>query len=352
MIDLNYIFYWLVGCSCGVSLLNIRGFEPDQKRAWTTVCGALLTLLAVGGLVAPHRAGLVVGALWFLTVVLPLLLMRACRDAIVRENPAKLRNLLATLKLVHPFEYVEHLREPRVQERIRHVARQHVTAVERPLVTYVTCGIIVFAFLFQLANGRSFHGRFTVDSLYAMGALVPMQPAVDGSEWWRIVTANLLHINLLHVSLNLLGLYILGSDLERRLGHLRCAVCLIAGGTGAMAGIVAVTALDLWRTGGMVVGASGAVLGLVGALTVVLFRDWRRTRDPRVLARLRVYVLNIALQMIFDANTAEVSMSAHSIGMAIGAVMGTVLWRPEADSRVRGIPVGDGTSEAMPRRYK
>jgi membrane associated rhomboid family serine protease len=38
-------------------------------------------------------------------------------------------------------------------------------------------------------------------------------------QWWRLVSANFVHINLSHLVLNLIGLWILGKRVERLLGH-------------------------------------------------------------------------------------------------------------------------------------
>ena len=94
---------------------------------------------------------------------------------------------------------------------------------------------------------------------YFSGAL-----AADG-DWWRLVTANLLHAFLVHLILNVVALLAIGSLVERALGSAR-TVC-----------VMAVSALGSMVASGLaspipVVGVSGVVFGLLGALFWLEFR--------------------------------------------------------------------------------
>ena len=102
--------------------------------------------------------------------------------------------------------------------------------------------------------------------------------AVREGEIWRLLTYALLHDprNPTHLIVNMLSLYSLGAFLEPLLGRLRLG--LLCGAT-AIAGGVASTLF----VGGVSIGASGAVWGLVGATFGLL--SGRQRLFPALIAR-------------------------------------------------------------------
>ena len=81
---------------------------------------------------------------------------------------------------------------------------------------------------------------------------------------FELVTAPLLHANLTHLLFNMLSLWMLGPEVELRLGRARyllfSAVCAVSG----MAGFLAVN----WHTGQVVMGYSGVIFGIVVAQAI------------------------------------------------------------------------------------
>ncbi len=94
------------------------------------------------------------------------------------------------------------------------------------------------------------------------GAL--FRPAVLGGEWWRLITAAFLHAELAHLAANMYALYLLGRTTEELLGWQRLFVIYAV---SVLGGALA----SLWADRGLSVGASGAIMGLLAALTVVVF---------------------------------------------------------------------------------
>ena len=172
------------------------------------------------------------------------------------------------------------------------------------------CGLV---FVLQLGVGRSIH-----EVGYFSGTLVAH------GDLWRLVTANLLHAQPsfpLHFALNMLSALALGLLLERSLGTAR-SLCIM----GA-AGIASMLACGLAGYP-MVVGASGVVAGMVGAITwLEFFRAeelpaWRRI--PR-----RPLVLLLLLSLLLDAVVPVLAGAAHLGGfLAGGSVAALVSGRP------------------------
>lgn len=134
-------------------------------------------------------------------------------------------------------------------------------------------------------------------------------PILTTAEPWRLLTSGFVHSpgNLLHIALNMYTLYIFGAALEPRMGRWRfLAVYLLS----IIGGSFAVYLLASPYT--LVVGASGGVFGLFGALFA-----WTRFRggDTRGLLVL------VAVNLVFGFLVPGIAWQAHIGGLVVGAVM-------------------------------
>ena len=100
----------------------------------------------------------------------------------------------------------------------------------------------------------------------------------DKSVWLSLLTSMFLHGSLLHLGGNLLFLWIFGNNIEDHLGHVRFAVFYLLAGVAASALHIA---LNLESTI-PVVGASGAIAGVMGVYLVWFPRARPHARVPRV----------------------------------------------------------------------
>lgn len=133
---------------------------------------------------------------------------------------------------------------------------------------------------------------------------------IDQGEWWRVVTSAFTHVSLVHLGLNMLALLLFGSELEKQLGKARyLTVYLVA----ALGGAASLQLFGAYLGG--VVGASGAIYGLLGAFGVVLIRQ---KQDLRGLLTL----LGINLVISFLPG---VSLLGHLGGLVAGAATAAVL---------------------------
>lgn len=174
----------------------------------------------------------------------------------------------------------------------------------RPLVTFSLIGACVALFLAQLVlpgvtDALAYAGIYTSD-------LVQPEP-------WRMITAAFLHSTgfLLHIGFNMYALWIIGQTLEPLLGRTRfLALYLVA----AFGGSVAVLLLTDPLQG--VVGASGAVFGLFGAMLIV---QRRRGGDVRQL------VVLIAINTVLGFVVAGISWQAHLGGLLAGSAAAAII---------------------------
>ncbi|RKT79688.1 membrane associated rhomboid family serine protease [Terracoccus luteus] len=184
----------------------------------------------------------------------------------------------------------------------------------RPVVTYAIIAVCAVVYLLQRVD-PGITDRFA------------FLPALGWTEPWRFVTAAFLHspFTFFHILLNMFALWSLGQYLEPMLGRARFAALYLISGIG---GQVAVTLLagsptidglnagidQSWLTS--VVGASGAIFGLFGAL-LVLNRHLGRSSSA-------MYV-TIAINAVFGFLYPGISWQAHLGGFVTGLACAGVI---------------------------
>jgi rhomboid protease GluP len=151
----------------------------------------------------------------------------------------------------------------------------------------------------------------TEAGLVDAGALV--RNRVLEGEYWRMLSATMLHGGFDHLFGNCVALYILGLAGEHALGAWRMLVIYVASGlAGSLASVL---------TGpGPSVGASGAICGLMSAVVLVLYRYRRvyHVRDKEIA----LVLLGWAAYTIFiGVMDPRIDNWAHLGGLLGGAVV-------------------------------
>ncbi|MFC0647062.1 rhomboid family intramembrane serine protease [Cellulomonas phragmiteti] len=171
----------------------------------------------------------------------------------------------------------------------------------RPVVTLTLIGLCVVSYVLQLAVPAWTPQWWFVP---AWGALEP----------WRFLTAAFLHSpgQVFHILFNMIALWMIGPYLESTLGRARFATLYLVSALGGSVGAVLLAPVTgTWGTA--MVGASGAVFGMFGAVLVVL----RRTgRDAGPI--IGILVLNGVLGFVLPG----IAWQAHLGGLVTGALLG------------------------------
>lgn len=164
---------------------------------------------------------------------------------------------------------------------------------------------------------------FYAPTLYPeLAPLVGLAPELGPMQGWRVVTVALTHGSFWHLALNMLALWMIGRSLEPMLGTTRFVITYLLAAAG---GSAAVAVLSFTST---VVGASGAVFGLFGALLVI-----GRHLGARMTGLMIVLGINLVLGFLPGMN---ISWQSHVGGLAVGALVGLVFTRtrrPEQRAR-------------------
>src|SRR6266851_4193845 len=148
---------------------------------------------------------------------------------------------------------------------------------------------------------------------YQLGMSIPFPFLLQEHQWWRLVTAMFLHGGLIHIGLNMMNLMQFGPALEELYGSARYLFLYVV--TGAL-GFVA-SAL----TGHFSIGASGALLGLIGAMLAVTSKrggSFMRELRSRLITSVAI------LFMIGFWGGLGIDNSAHIGGFAVGFVLGKI----------------------------
>lgn len=146
-----------------------------------------------------------------------------------------------------------------------------------------------------------------------------------GHEWYRLVTAMFLHGGLIHIGFNMMVLMDLGPMVEDVYGSSRFLFLYVATGIASFAASAFAKGL-----GSFSVGASGAILGLVGLLIAITSkRGGAFMKELR--SRLISWVVTIfAIGLLFSGLRTD--NWAHLGGLAAGFLLGKLFQdrQPEA----------------------
>jgi len=152
------------------------------------------------------------------------------------------------------------------------------------------------------------------NTLFRLGAL--FAPAVKEGQWWRLITSLFLHLGSLHLAMNMFALWLLGPFTEFALGFWRYLVVYLLAGVGSMGAVILFASRH--QSEQLTLGASGCVMGLVGATGALMLRGWFREKATSARRRLISMVVIVVTQTTFDLLIPQVSMTAHLSGAVIG----------------------------------
>jgi len=329
-VELNHVFLFLAVVS---SLLVLaRAWRPDEThRGWRIAALIVLTVTGLAWMFWRAAAGYIGGGAWFALLFLPAIGSRKMTEFAARGDYKSARKLGATLQILHPsaelreqvrlFHHLESRQNHRASfssvpvegEITQRVRRHHF---RRAPAVFILILLNVAAFLFEI----SFGDWNDPEVLHQIGALEPYAVVAQG-EYWRLFTALFLHGGFAHLLFNVFALYVLGPPLERAIGSVRFVLCYLISGLASSAGVVLLTVVGVVQVT-QLVGASGCIMGIVGAWAGFLLRH---RHAPHAKQRLGNIFMIIVIQTAFDLSTPQVSMAAHLCGLIAGFFLGLIL---------------------------
>ena len=147
-------------------------------------------------------------------------------------------------------------------------------------------------------------------SQFRLGMSIPLPYLLLTNEWWRVVTAMFLHGGLIHIGFNMMALLQFGPAIEELYGSARYLFIYVF--TGAFGFLVSS------RFGNFSLGASGALLGLVGVMLAV---TTKRGGSPMRELRSRL-VSSVVILFALGFMGMGMDNYAHGAGLAAGFILG------------------------------
>jgi len=148
-----------------------------------------------------------------------------------------------------------------------------------------------------------------VGSLYWHSVL--FGPFVANGGWWRLVTSMFLHENLIHIGFNMVALYLIGTPVEQYLGRARYIGLYFVTGLAGSAGAL------LQTPSTPVLGASGAIFGILGAMLIL---EWQIT--GRLAGNAMTWIV---INLVISFAIPNVSWGGH-LGGLIGGILVTLAY--------------------------
>lgn len=144
---------------------------------------------------------------------------------------------------------------------------------------------------------------------YNLASVLGYAPVLTVSEPWRMLTTALVHAmpSPLHLLLNMYTLYLFGQMLEPLLGRARMATLFVLSVLGGSVGVLLLSPPTV-----LVIGASGGIFGLFGAV-FVLMRHFKQNLTPLVV----LIVLNLVIGFVISG----IAWQAHVGGLVAGALV-------------------------------
>jgi membrane associated rhomboid family serine protease len=203
-----------------------------------------------------------------------------------------------------------------------------------PVVTVllILSNLVVFGYELVL----SARGEAALEAFVMQYALVPARLIAgwtDSEQWLTLGSHMFLHGGIAHVLGNCWFLWVFGNNVECKLGHVRYLLFYLATGLGAAGLQIAVSP----EAAVPMVGASGAISGVLGGYFILLPTAWIVTLVPWIVPIIPVpafvfLILWFALQavngfgVLMDgtAGAGGVAWWAHAGGFVTGVVL--IVW--------------------------
>ena len=136
------------------------------------------------------------------------------------------------------------------------------------------------------------------------------------SEPWRLLSSTVIHSGLAHIFFNMWALWQLGRATESLFGTTRFFIFYIFAGIGGS------LASSLWHPDIVSVGASGAIFGIVGALTGFILKKRNQLAPDVFQSQLKSMLSIVGYNIVFGFVIPHVDNSAHMGGLITGLLFG------------------------------
>ena len=138
------------------------------------------------------------------------------------------------------------------------------------------------------------------------------------NQWWRIITSAFVHVGAAHLIMNMWALWVLGTLAEAVLGtYLYLGIYVVSA--------IAASLMSLyWHPNVVGAGASGAIMGILGAVVAVLKFARLPLPKPALRSSIRSLVQGAVLTLVIGV-VGPIDNAAHVGGLLCGLFIGVLL---------------------------
>lgn len=191
--------------------------------------------------------------------------------------------------------------------------------------------INIALYLYQISHGVNSSDPSMLDAIH-WGADYPPLTLLQQPE--RLFTAMFFHFGLIHLALNMWALYIFGQIVEQIYGRIYFFIIYLFSGLigNLLSALMSIydsqTALNTQDFSAVLLphinaGASGAVMGLGGALTLLAFLP-ASASHPFILSK-KSLILMVLINLSIGILTPNINNFAHIGGFLMGALL-CIIW--------------------------
>jgi membrane associated rhomboid family serine protease len=136
-------------------------------------------------------------------------------------------------------------------------------------------------------------------------------PLVVHGGWYRLVTAMFLHASIIHIAFNMYALWVIGTPVEQYLGRVRyVGLYFVSGLAGSAGGLLQAPHTPI-------LGASGAIFGILGAMLII---EWQVT--GRLAGNAATWIV---INLVISFAIPNISWGGH-VGGLVGGILITLAY--------------------------
>ena len=150
-------------------------------------------------------------------------------------------------------------------------------------------------------------------------------PLVVHGGWYRLVTAMFLHASIIHIAFNMYALWVIGTPVEQYLGRVRyLGLYFVSGLAGSAGGLLQAPHTPI-------LGASGAIFGILGAMLII---EWQVT--GRLAGNAATWIV---INLVISFAIPNISWGGH-VGGLIGGILIMLSYAHWRDGRAQHGQIG------------
>lgn len=179
------------------------------------------------------------------------------------------------------------------------------------ITTIISLATVLYSFYVNNQIAGSYFGKIKIIDLEKYGAYT-LQHLIKG-EFWRLITAQLIHVKQSHMLFNVVSFFLLGITLEKYIGAFRFFIIWFISGT--LGSLVSTFTVEYpWN---LASGASQAIFGIAAFALILIIKKIDSSLTTKLLI-----AFAITPALILDILYAHHPKPGHIVAFTVGLCFG------------------------------